>query len=184
MSRNLDTHRCSYHPSDRLLQHLQASMAAFVPINKAHPTRTHIPLCEAHYPPMQTTLFFSSHLHSSFSRACSYFSRTWETPISGWSQCTWSLVVLLLRRRPKQEVQRTLWMSNIFWMIPWKRGGNNIIAMCFNGFRTTILQTMYALWESSAKLGFITKHFPVHLQCCPSFGGPAHVYLQYVVTAK
>ena len=59
-----------------------------------------------------------SHLHSSFGRACSYFSLTWETPISGWSQCTWSLDRPLLRRRPKQDVQRTLWMSRIFWMIP------------------------------------------------------------------
>lgn len=57
-------------------------------------------------------------LHSSFGRASSYVSLMWDTPISGWSQCTWSLDWVLLRRRPKQEVQRTLWMSRIFWMIP------------------------------------------------------------------
>lgn len=60
----------------------------------------------------------STCLHSSLGCACSYVSLMWDTPISGWSQCTWSLDWVLLSRRPKQEVQRTLWMSRIFWMIP------------------------------------------------------------------
>ncbi|CDQ90126.1 unnamed protein product [Oncorhynchus mykiss] len=63
----------------------------------------------------------SAHLHSSWERFCSYFSLTWDTPISGWSQWTWPDWEWLSRRL-KHATHFTLWMSKIFWMIPCSGG--------------------------------------------------------------
>lgn len=60
------------------------------------------------------------YLHSSWGCCFSYFSLTWDTPKSGCSQCRaseWRWV----RRRPREDTQRSLWISAIFWMTPWKK---------------------------------------------------------------
>lgn len=57
------------------------------------------------------------YLHSSWGCFFSYFSRTWDTPKSGcnqWraSECKW------VRRRPREDTQRILWISAIFCITP------------------------------------------------------------------
>lgn len=57
------------------------------------------------------------YLHSSWGCRFSYFSLTWDTPKSGcnqWSasECRW------VKRRPREDTQRNLWISAIFWITP------------------------------------------------------------------
>lgn len=68
----------------------------------------------------QWIVFGTLYLHSSWGCCFSYFSLTWETPKSGcnqWSasECRW------VRRRPREDTQRNLWISAIFWITPCKK---------------------------------------------------------------
>lgn len=65
----------------------------------------------------QIVRWMQFYLHSSWGCCFSYFSLMWDTPKSGcnqWraSECRW------VRRRPREDTQRSLWISAIFWMTP------------------------------------------------------------------
>lgn len=67
--------------------------------------------------PAENTSWLERYLHSSWGCCFSYFSLIWETPKSGcnqWSASEWRWV----RRRPREDTQRNLWISAIFWITP------------------------------------------------------------------
>lgn len=76
------------------------------------------------------------YLHSSWGCCFSYFSLIWETPKSGcnqWSasECRW------VRRRPRDDTQRNLWISAIFWITPCENTRKE------NSKKITLIMTIY-----------------------------------------